>query len=70
MVLAGLDVVSAGALVILTLQLREVQVYEKLLSWKEAFKTNVATAKTAIKNVVSNSSLRTLLVYRSLASHV
>ena len=69
-VLAGLDVVSAGALVILTLQLREVQVYEKLLSWKEAFKTNVATAKTAIKNVVSNSSLRTLLVYRSLASHV
>jgi hypothetical protein len=46
------------------------QVFEKLRSWKESLKENVATAKTAIKNVVSNPSLRLLLIYRSLANHV
>lgn len=69
-ILALLDVLSALALVILTLQLRELNVYEKLTSWKHSLKTNLETAKTAIKNVVSNKSLRLLLLYRSLANHV
>lgn len=69
-ILAILDVLSALALVILTLQLRELNVYEKLTSWRQSLKTNLDTAKTAIKNVVSNKSLRLLLLYRSLANHV
>lgn len=69
-ILAWLDVVSAFALVILTLQLRELSVYEKLTSWRHSLKTNLETAKIAIKNVVSNKSLRLLLLYRSLANHV
>lgn len=69
-ILAWLDVMSAFVLVILTLQLRELHIYEKLTSWKESLKKNVDTAKIAIKNVVWNKSLRLLLLYRSLANHV
>lgn len=69
-ILAGLDVLSAGALIALTLQLREVQIYQKFLSRKDSLHQNVTTAKIAIKNVVSNSSLKMLLLYRSLANHV
>ncbi len=69
-ILAWLDVISALALVILTLQLRELNIYEKLTWRKESLRKNIDTAKIAIKNVMSNPSLRLLLIYRSLANHV
>ena len=69
--LAVIDVIFAASLVVLVYKLRDVQ---SLKSRKQSaaalFKENINTAKEAFNNVLHNSRLRLILVYRSLANHV
>lgn len=70
-VLAGLDVIFAFLLVILTMCLKEqFDIQEKLDSFKKILHKNIAVAKQAIKNVFTNENLKTFLIYRTLSSHV
>lgn len=69
-VLAFMDVVFALILVVLTLQLKENFVQEKLDTFKAVLLKNFETAKNALSNVFKNKNLRLFLIYRSLANHV
>lgn len=65
-----MDVIFALILVVLTLQLKEHFVQEKLETFKVVLIKNYETAKNALNNVFRNKNLRLLLIYRSLANHV
>jgi MFS-type transporter involved in bile tolerance (Atg22 family) len=68
--LACIDVVFSLILFILTLQLREDFVQEKLQTFRAVLIKNYETAKNALNNVFRNKNLRLFLIYRSLANHV
>ena len=71
LILAGLDVIFAFILIFLVIKLTETtNIKEENSSFKQVWKNNVVTAKTAIKNVFHNSKLKTFLLYRSLSHHM
>ena len=56
---------------ILVLKLTEGSKIENKVIWfKKSLKLNIQTAKDAIKNIFSNSKLKTFLIYRSLSHHM
>ena len=70
-VLAWLDCISALAIVILVLYLKESFLdREKISSFKQAIKVNYTTWVNAIKTVFNDNKLKIFLVYRSLTHHV
>ena len=70
-ILAGLDVIFAIILVVLTLQLKEVAPLKEKIQWtKKLFIKSFETAKSALKNVFTDQDLKTILLYRTFANHV
>ena len=69
-ILAGLDVISAAALVLLTYKLKAITVRKKMGNIKTFFTANIRTAQIALKNVFHNSQLRLFTLYRSLGSGI
>jgi len=70
-ILAGLDVLFAMILILLTIQLKEPDfIQEKFDSFKHILSKNFYVAKTALKKVFFDKNMRLLLIYRSLSSHV
>ncbi|MCX6824278.1 MAG: MFS transporter [candidate division SR1 bacterium] len=68
-ILAILDVIFAGILIILQYKIVEVQVIRaRIGSFARMIKENIFVAKTAIINIRTNTNLKTLLLYRSLSS--
>jgi len=71
LILAGFDSIFAFLLIVLVLKLTEtIKLKENISSYKDAWNQNLHTAKTAIKNVLHSSKLKTFLLYRSLSHHM
>lgn len=69
-ILAALDVLFALIVVFLVIKLKRINKQKKFKSFAHALKINYKTAKDAFKNVLGNSKLKLLLIYRSLGNHV
>ncbi len=70
-ILAGLDVIFAFILVLLTLKLKEITKKKKnFSSARQLWDANLKTAKTALKSVFGSAQLRLFTAYRSLGSGV
>lgn len=69
-VLLWFDAVVGLALVVLTLQLRELPGRQHFTTLRSAWQANVQTARTALRHIGRDAKLRLLLFYRSLGNHV
>ncbi len=69
-ILAALDAFFALIMVLLVFRLRMINKPRVVKSVKQELKANYQTAKDAFLNILKNSKLKLLLVYRSLANHV
>lgn len=69
-ILAWLDVVSSFIMLLLLIQLKEPNVIEKIDWFKKLMIKNIEIAKSAFKNVFGNKKLRSLLLYRTFATHI
>jgi Na+/melibiose symporter-like transporter len=68
--LAALDAFFALIMVLLVFRLRMINKPRVVKSVKHALKQNYQTAKDAFLNIMQNSKLKLLLIYRSFANHV
>ncbi len=70
-ILATLDVIFAAILLVISFKLKEIsQSNSPKLNHTASLKHNIDTAKLAIHNVFTNSKIKLLLIYRTLANHV
>lgn len=69
-ILAWLDVIVSFIMVILLFQLKEPKITEKIVWFKKLMIKNIEIWKTAFKNVFWSKKLRSLLLYRTFATHI